>query len=72
MLLNHGFDALLWIAAGGEQILVRFLHFVLVQVELGLRELQLVVERILLGNRGVRKRSAELRHALLVTVEKQL
>ncbi len=41
--LDQRLDALLRVAAGGQQILVCLLDFVLVQIELGLREIELIL-----------------------------
>ncbi len=72
MLLHHRFDLLARIAAGLDQILVGLIQFVLVQLQLRLREVQLVLNLVFLIGLGLRKRASELIDALLVGAEQSL
>jgi hypothetical protein len=67
--LNHGFDALLRIAAGRQKILIRRIHFILVQIELALRQFQFVLYRVLLFYLRLGQILGELGDALLIGVE---
>ena len=72
MLLLQGFDSLLQVAAGFDQVLVGFLQLVLVQVELRLGDIQLVLQRVLLRLIGLRECTRELVHPLLIGVAQSL
>ncbi len=70
--LHHRFDLLPRIAACLDQVLVGFVQFVLVQFQLRLREVQLVLDLVLLIGLGLRERGGEVIYALLVGAEQSL
>ena len=72
MLLFQRFDALLQISAGFDQVLVRFLQFILVQVELRLGNIQLVLQRVFLRLLGLCNSRNQFLDPLLIGVEQSL
>ena len=72
VLLHHGFDLLPGIAAGFNQVLVCFLQLVFVQFQLRLRQVQLVLDFVLLIRFRLRKCSGEVIHTLLIGGEQRL
>ncbi len=66
VLLHHGFDLLPRIAAGIDQILIRFVQFVLVQGQLRLRQVQFVLHGGFLRILGLRELGGEVIHPLLI------
>ncbi len=72
VLLFQGFDSFLRVAAGLDQVLIRFLEFVLVQIELRPGEIQLVLQSVFLRLLGVRERAGQFGHSLLIRIEQAL
>ena len=50
MLLDHSLDPILGIASRADEVLLGIVHLILAQLLSGLGQLQLVVQRILLGS----------------------
>ncbi len=72
VLLHHLLNALVQIAARIQQILVGFLDLVLIEFHLGLRQLELVLDRAALRARPVRQRSRELIDRRLISFQQAL
>ena len=72
MLLHHRLDLLPRIAARLDQVLVGLVQFVLIQFQLRLRQVQAVLNFVFLISLGLRERSCEFVHTLLVGAEQCL
>ena len=72
MFLDQRLDALARIAAGIEQILVGFVQFVFVEVELRLSQIQFVLQRIFLCRLCLCHLGRQIAYALLVDVKQGL
>jgi hypothetical protein len=60
VLFDHRLDAILWIAARADQILLRVIDLILIQFFLCVRNVELIFERIFLVTRRLFYRRFEL------------
>ncbi len=69
MLLNHLLDAILKSAPGADQIPLRVVDFIFVELDLGLHQFQLVSHLVLFVAGGLCFRRRQLLHSCLVGFE---
>ncbi len=72
VLLHHCLDALVHVAAGIGQLLIRLLHLILVELQLRLGHIQLILQRVVLRRPGLRERGGELSDTRLVRIQQLL